>query len=64
MQYVYCKLAVREVATLESVQNLNFRWTLTTENRPYFFMSPKLSTEQSMALKNDLENHDYAIFGA
>ena len=37
---------------------------MTTENRPYFFMSPKLSTEQFMALKNNLENHDIAIFGA
>ena len=63
MQYVYCKLAVREVATLESVQDLNFRWTLTTEKRPYF-LTPKLSTEQFMALKNDLENNDFAIFGA
>ena len=64
MQYVYCKLAVREVATLESLHDLNFRWTLTTENRPYFFVSLKLSTEQSKALKNDFENHDYVIFGA
>ena len=57
MQYVYCKLAVREVPTLEPVQDLNFRWTLTT------FLTPKLSTEQFMALKNDLENSDFAIFG-
>ena len=37
---------------------------MTTENRPYFFMSPKLSTDQFIALNNDLDNHDYAIFGA
>ena len=55
MQYVYCKLAVREVAILESFQDLNFRWTLTTQNRPYFVISPKLQLNKYETAPNFIQ---------